>query len=196
MKELKRILISGEGGQGIQILSKALVEAAYLSGKKISYVPNYGVEQRGGVSLGFIQISNQEIGFPKFHGADILVILAERAVPRVGEYITKDTLIIYDKTLVREGLLEHFPNQKIAISAYETAEKKMIAKVFNMIVLGFLAHMVGGVSPENLKTIVNETLSTKYEKNPELQHFNERALEMGMSGISYTDSKKKEEVAL
>jgi 2-oxoglutarate ferredoxin oxidoreductase subunit gamma len=189
MREIHRILVSGEGGQGIQLLSKSLVKAAHLSKMKISYVPNYGVEQRGGVSLGFSQVSNQEIGFPKFQYADILVILAERAVPRIKEYIMKDTLIVYDKALVPEEKLKDIANKTIAIEAYDIASEKLIPKVFNMIVLGYVADLVGGISAENLHKVIDEMLSPKYEKRPELKHLNAKALEIGMSGIE-----SKEEV--
>ena len=183
MRELKRILISGEGGQGIQVLSKILATASHESGKKCLYVPNYGVEQRGGVSLGFVQISNREIGFPKFQNADILVILAERAILRVKEYITKDTLIVHDETLVSDESLKDVSNQKIAIPAFKIAEEKMTGKVMNMIVLGFLADMVGEISAECLQKAVNEDLAEKYKESPELKHFNEKAIEIGTAGI-------------
>lgn len=183
MRELKRILVSGEGGQGIQVISKMLATTAHRSDMKSVYVPNYGVEQRGGVSLGFVQISNQEIGFPKFQNADILVILAERAIPRVREYIAKNTLIIYDETLVPESSLKDITSQKIAIPALKLAEEKMIGRVMNMIVLGFLADMVGGIDVACLQKTVNESLAGKYKEKPELKHFNERAVEIGMTGM-------------
>lgn len=176
----KRILVSGEGGQGVQVLSKVLATAAHESGKKILYVPNYGVEQRGGVSLGFLQISDKEIGFPKFQNADILVILAERAIPRVREYIAKNTIIIHDEALVSRESLSDITNEKIAISAYKIAEEKLTGRVMNMIVMGHLAHMVGEVSLKTLQAVANERFKDKYEAKPELKHLNEKAIELGM----------------
>ncbi len=183
MKSLQRILVSGEGGQGVQVICKILATAAYNSGKKALYVPNYGVEQRGGVSLGFVQISNAEIGFPKFQDADILVILAERAIDRVREYITKDTVIVYDETLVSGEKLQDIKNEKTAIQALKIAESTLTGRVMNMIVLGFLANMVGGISLDILAQTVNDRLQDKYKKRPELKHFNEKALEIGMREI-------------
>ncbi len=183
MKDVKRILVSGEGGQGVQTIAKVLAEAAYDSGEKALYVPNYGVEQRGGVSLGFVQISKEEIGFPKFQDADILVILAERAIERVIEYITKDTVVIYDETLVSEDKLKGISSEKIAIQALKCAEETMTGRVMNMIVLGFLANMVGGMSLDRMEKTVHERLKEKYERSPELKHFNTRALEIGMREI-------------
>ena len=75
---LKRILVAGEGGQGVQAIASIIAKVAHGLNKKVVHLPNFGVEQRGGVSLAFIQISDEEISFPKFQDADIAVILAER----------------------------------------------------------------------------------------------------------------------
>ena len=46
------------------------------------YIPNFGVEQRGGVSVAYVQIGNDAIGAPKFEIGDIVVALSERAIYR------------------------------------------------------------------------------------------------------------------
>jgi len=43
MKHNIKILIAGEGGQGVQTISKILTETAYHKGLEVSFVPNYGV---------------------------------------------------------------------------------------------------------------------------------------------------------
>ena len=63
---MKKILIAGEGGQGVQSLSKILLDILNNKDFHISFVPNYGVEQRGGVSLGYIQFGTENIYYPKF----------------------------------------------------------------------------------------------------------------------------------
>ena len=178
MRKRTRILISGEGGQGVQLIAKALCVSAFESEFKTTYVPNYGVEQRGGVSLGFVQVSNQEIGFPKFQYADILVTLRERAVDRVLEYIGEDTLIIYDSDLVSRDKLTAIPNKKIAIQAYQTAKDVLVVKAFNMMVLGMLASMVK-IEQETVIKTISAMLVEKYVLHPEMKHFNERAVGMG-----------------
>ena len=56
-----RIVLAGEGGQGVQSIAKILVEAGYEAGKEILYIPNFGVEQRGGVSIAFCQVADEKI---------------------------------------------------------------------------------------------------------------------------------------
>ncbi|TWH48141.1 2-oxoacid:acceptor oxidoreductase family protein [Sporomusa sp. KB1] len=103
MAKVVKVAIAGEGGQGVQSIAEILAEAANEEGKNALYIPNFGVEQRGGVSIAFVQISDDEIGFPKFQKADILIPVSPRAVQRTTMYAGKDTVYIYDNSLIQEG---------------------------------------------------------------------------------------------
>lgn len=100
MAILVKIAIAGEGGQGVQSIGDILAEAGNEEGKEALYIPNFGVEQRGGVSLAFVQISDEQIGSPKFQHGDIVIALSERAVARTKQYVTGDTLFVYDSSLI------------------------------------------------------------------------------------------------
>ncbi len=100
MPELTRIALAGEGGQGVQVVGEILAEAAYEAGKEAIYIPNFGVEQRGGVSIAFVQISDQQIGSPKFKKADLLVVLSTRGVDRTKSFLTPDTKYVYDSSAI------------------------------------------------------------------------------------------------
>lgn len=92
-----KILIAGEGGQGIQTAAQVLAKAAFVEQKKVLYIPNFGVEQRGGASIAFLVIDEKPVVYPKFEKADILVILSERIVNRVKKYQGPSTKLIRDK---------------------------------------------------------------------------------------------------
>jgi len=36
-----KIVLAGEGGQGVQSIAKILVEAGYEAGKQVLYIPNF-----------------------------------------------------------------------------------------------------------------------------------------------------------
>lgn len=95
-----RIVLAGEGGQGVQVIANILAESANAEGKEAIYIPNFGVEQRGGVSLAFVQIDDERIGSPKFPKADIVVALSNRAVDRTRQYVDNRTTFVYDDSLV------------------------------------------------------------------------------------------------
>ena len=103
MSKVTKITIAGEGGQGVQSIAEILAEAANADGKNALYIPNFGVEQRGGVSIAFVQISDGEIGSPKFQKADILIPVSPRAVSRTRQYSGKGTIYIYDNSLIEAG---------------------------------------------------------------------------------------------
>lgn len=173
-----RILIAGEGGQGIQALAMILTKSAFLSGKQVTYMPNFGVEQRGGVSLAFIQTSDLLISFPKFHHADVVVVLAERAVSRVERYFTKDTVLVFDNSLISEEKLEKYKLEKIAIPASKISKEKLVPKSFNIIILGALfAHL--GLRYKMGEEEIEKFFREKYHKEPQLKYLNKKAFEIG-----------------
>lgn len=175
---LKRILIAGEGGQGVQAVAKLLVESAFAEKKAVTFLPNFGVEQRGGVSLGFIQISEEEISFPKFKKADIVVVLTSRALKRIEEYFIKDTVLIFDNSLVPEADIKGYRVEKAAIPALLFAKERLVPKVFNMVILGAVAEEIG-LSPKTLSKGIEKYFAAKIKKEPQLKHFNQTAFEMG-----------------
>lgn len=102
MPNILKILLAGEGGQGIQAIAEILAEAANSDGKEALYIPNFGVEQRGGVSVAYLQITErgQRIGAPKFEQADILIALSSRAIARTRQHAGENTIYIYDNSLI------------------------------------------------------------------------------------------------
>lgn len=186
-REVYRILIAGEGGQGVQTIAHVLATAAFGTDLHVAYMPNYGVEQRGGVSLGFIQIGTGLIGFPKFSTADIIVNMCARAIPRIDEYIGGETLYIYDSDQITGLELAHTAAEKLAIAATSMATEKLTPKVFNMIMLGALVSELPVIRLKTLEGVLDEELADKYTKHPQLRNFNIKALDLGvkMAGEAY-----------
>lgn len=190
-KEVYRILIAGEGGQGVQTMAHVLATAAFNAGLNVAFMPNYGVEQRGGVSLAFVQLGTGVIGFPKFSTADIIVNMRARAITRVDEYIGADTLYIYDSDLVTGLEVAHVSAEKLAIPATSTATERLTPKVFNMVMLGALVSEIGILKMKLLETALEEGLADKYAKKPQLRNFNKKALDLGtkMAKEAYQSNK-------
>lgn len=176
---LKRILIAGEGGQGIQSLSKILVATAFAENKNVVFLPNFGIEQRGGVSLGFIQISDAAISFPKFQEADIVVVFGERALARIESYLTPKTVLLFDNSLIPEKSAAHLKVERVAIPASYIAREKLVPKVFNMIMLGALFEELGEFSWKTAEKEIEKEFADKIKKQPQLKHFNLKAFEIG-----------------
>ena len=152
-----KILIAGEGGQGIQVIAEILARAAFLEGKKALYIPNFGVEQRGGVSLAFVTIDDQPVVYPKFAKADILALFSERSTGRVQDYLNEKTKIIKGPAITKQ-------------------DKGLPAKTWNILVLGQINQAGQIVSQKNLIQALEERLADQFKKNPESKELDLKAL--------------------
>jgi len=169
------ICVAGEGGQGAQSVAKIIVNAAYNQKVPVAYVPNYGVEQRGGVSIAFVRIAKDPISYPKFDKADILFILSDRSIDRVQQHISKDTIVFYNMDFVDRKL----PKQYKGFHFNEMARELGNTRLFNMIVLGLLVKTMDSIP---LQTIINEAhkkFVSKYKGKPDMKKMNENAIKYG-----------------
>ncbi|MDD2372612.1 MAG: 2-oxoacid:acceptor oxidoreductase family protein [Syntrophomonadaceae bacterium] len=180
MMALVKIALAGEGGQGVQSVAEIIAEAAYNEEKQTIYIPNFGLEQRGGVSIAFIQVSDERIGAPKFNKADVVIALSERAVGRTAHFSDENTLFVYDSGFkVDEADFPREAKKIIGLPAIETANKELHPRVFNIIIMGAVIGLTNIVDFEAAKKALENKLGYKFEKNPELRELNYKALELG-----------------
>lgn len=185
MAELTKIMLAGEGGQGVQSVAQILAEAADNEGKEALYIPNFGVEQRGGVSIAFLQISNERIGAPKFDIGDIVVALSERAILRTRQYVGKNTVFIYDSSInIAEEELPKNAAKILAIPALDTAKTELHPRVFNVIILGAIVEATKVVTDKDAKNAIEKKLGYKFEQNPKLRELNYKAIDRGTELVS------------
>jgi len=181
MATITNIVIAGVGGQGVQAVAEILAEAAYEEGREALYIPNFGVEQRGGVSVAFLQISDGPIAAPKFEKGDIVVALSGRSVPRTKHYVGPETVFVYDT--MAEPSPEDLPQearQVLAIPGVETAKKELHPRVFNVLIMGAVIGATGVVEVDSAKKAIEKRLGYKFAKDPKLRELNYRAMERGI----------------
>lgn len=179
-----KIVLAGEGGQGVQSIAKILVEAGYEAEKQILYIPNFGVEQRGGVSIAFCQISDEVIGEPRFSKGDIIIMLSDRAIDRCETYVDESSIVIYDTSVCTKK--PDFKCKKIiGINANKLAndDPTLGARVFNIIILGVLLEATKVLELEDIKNAMELALGKKFDAKPGLRERNYKALEIGIDMI-------------
>ena len=153
-----KILFAGEGGQGVQVIAEILTKAAIDEGKKATYIPNFGVEQRGGISLAFVIIEDKPVVYPKFEKADLLVVLSDRSWERVEPYLDSKTTVIKGPAM-KDGLQSSLP-----------------PNVWNIVVLGHLNGTGRIVNQEFLAKAMEERFANQFQKDPELRKLDMEAL--------------------
>jgi len=153
------LLFAGEGGQGVQAIAQILAKAAFIQGFSPLYIPNFGVEQRGGVSIAFLVLEKNNLAcYPKFEKADIVAILAQRSRERVQRYIGPKTRVVMGPA-IKGGLKTSLP-----------------AKVWNVLVLGKINQLGKIVKTDNLIQALHERFAKSYIKNEALKQINLQAI--------------------
>ena len=152
-----KIILAGEGGQGVQLAAEILAKSAFLEGKSATLIPNFGVEQRGGVSLAFVIIGGQ-ILYPKFGQADVAAILCDRAKERARLILGPQTKIIYGPAVTGQ------------------AKSSLPPKVWNIFVLKRIIDLTKIVKKETIWKILQEKLKSQFAADPNLRKMNLEAL--------------------
>ena len=187
----QKIVLAGEGGQGIQTIAKALGEAAAISNHNVTYIPIFGVEQRGTPSISLITISDQPIHYPRFDVGDIVVILTGRAIAAVEDYISPSTTVLFDSSTVNSKKLPKRAIRLNAIPATKIATEKYHPKSFNMIILGVLSsklELPAQVAWDQAAHTLGEKL-----RDAKVKQMNHDAFMYGYSAVLETKSFSKTE---
>ena len=170
------IIIAGYGGQGVLSMGKMLAYAALVDGKEVTWMPDYGPEQRGGTANVTVIVSDEYISSPILNTFDIAVVLNQASLWRFQELVKPGGVIIYDPNAIME------PPTRTDISIYsiaatEAAIEMHNSKTYNMLVLGGLIQAVPMVKVDNVLKGLRKTLP---ERHHHLIPMNEEALRKGM----------------
>ena len=149
-----KVIISGEGGQGVRVLSHTLATLLANLGYEVSLLYDYDSAVRGAMSVAYLVFDKEPIANPVVQEADILLKLSDKADGLRAE-----------KTVCETGLCtdEEIPFGKLGV-------EKFGQEIFgNMIALGRLMALVGvELAEEELAKV----LPLKYrEENINAVHF-------------------------
>ncbi len=171
---MKKIIISGEGGQGVRVIGHTLATLLVNLGYEVSLIYDYDSSVRGAMSLAYLVFDKKPIDNPLIDDADILLKLSDKAGGFAAE-----------KTVCQTGLCsdEQIPFERLG-------EEEFGKEIFgNMIALGRLIALVGiDIPDEELEKV----LPLKYrEENMKAAHFG-FALKEGDLGRGAKSKAKRE----
>lgn len=175
----EKIMIAGVGGQGIQALGKIIASAALAEGKRITWLPSYGAEMRGGASNCHVIISDEEIGSPFIDKATALLAMSQVGLLKFEKVLQKNGLICLNKSM-SERLPERDDIQLAGLYASDIADSLGSARFANMVMLGAYLQLRPILKHS---TIVNELKTIFASKDPKLIDLNREALEKGAQSV-------------
>ena len=170
----QEIIISGFGGQGVLLMGQILTLAGMLEDKKVSWIPSYGPEMRGGTANCSVIISDEPIGSPVVYEATAVVAMNLQSLDKFEPaLLPKGVLIINSSLIEKEAKRDDIQVYRIPVS--EIAAELGNPKMANMVGLGGLLAATKAVKIESLF----QAFGKKFAAKPELLAANKEAIQRG-----------------
>lgn len=144
-----KLLIAGFGGQGVVLSGELIAYAGMSEGYKVSLVPSYGPEMRGGTANCSVILKSSEIFSPMVVNPNILIAFNQPSLDRFYKSVKENGKIFYNYDLCNE-----IKNQNgvrcFGIPAAQISKRLGNPKVANVVILGAVAAVSEIIKPESM----------------------------------------------
>lgn len=171
------IIIAGFGGQGIMAMGSLLAYASMLEKKKVSWLPSYGPEMRGGTANCTVVISEEEIGSPVVSEPTAVIAMNRPSLDKFEPLLKPEGLLFINTSLI-DRKPERRDVQVMEIPATTIAGELGNLRVANMVMLGAFVRATEVVGFDTLLVALQKVLPERYLH---LIPLNEEALRRGAS---------------
>ena len=173
---LKRIIISGFGGQGGLAIGKNLAEAGMAAGFHVTWAPSYGPEMRGGTANCSVCLAGRPIGSPLVLEPDALVVMNNPSYDKFIGTVAPGGVAVIDSALV-DRKTDRSDITALYIPATRLAQENGIGKLANLIMLGALWKATGFATLESLEAAIQKVVPPSKQ---ELVELNMKAIRLGI----------------
>ncbi len=171
---LFKTIFSGFGGQGVLSMGLNLAQAGMLEGKKVTYLPAYGAEMRGGTANCTVAISDEEIASPVASSPDFLVAMNFPSLVRFQNQVQSGGIFFLNSSLM-EAEISRGDVDIVEVPANDLAEELGNLKCANMVMIGAFVKKTNLVS---IDTLI-KGLEDSFKKKKKLIPLNKKALKSG-----------------
>jgi len=152
-----------------------LANAGMLEGKRVTYLPSYGAEVRGGTANCTVAISDEEIASPVASSPEFIVAMNQPSLVRFQNLIQSGGLFFVNSSLIETATIRG-DIEVVEVPATQLAEELGNTKVANMVMLGSFINKSNLVSIETVIEGIKETLG---KSKAALLGLNDKALRIG-----------------
>ena len=169
-------IIAGFGGQGVMLMGTILAYAAMREKKRVTYMPVYGVEMRGGTANCTVVISDSEIGSPVIQKPVSVVAMNLPSLEKFGPRVKKGGLLVVNTSLIPEKEVTYKGIELLMVPTRELALEVENERLTNMVILGAIVEKHGVIALKSLKKALYPAIDLRYHK---MIPMNQEAIERG-----------------
>jgi 2-oxoglutarate ferredoxin oxidoreductase subunit gamma len=170
------VIMAGFGGQGIMLIGDILAYAAMLDGKRVTYMPTYGVEMRGGTANCTIMVSDEEIGSPMTGHPHAVIIMNAPSLTKFQPRVRPGGFMLVNTSLIDSAQVNRTDIDVLLLPTNKIALELGSDKIANMIALGGYIERTQVVSMDSVKKSLPKAIAERYHKTIPL---NTKAIETG-----------------
>ncbi len=131
----ERIIIAGFGGQGVMAMGQLLTYAGMIEDKKVSWLPSYGPEMRGGTANCSVIISSEDVGSPVVIDSNTAIAMNKPSLDKFEDSVVKGGKLFINSSLIDEKS-KRDDIEVYYIPANDIANELGNIRVANMVMLG------------------------------------------------------------
>ncbi|MCF7822641.1 MAG: 2-oxoacid:acceptor oxidoreductase family protein [Candidatus Marinimicrobia bacterium] len=173
----QEIKIAGFGGQGVLSLGVWLSEIGMREDLKVSWIPSYGPEMRGGTANCHVKLSRSNIGSPLVTQPTILIAMNRPSLEKFEDDVIEGGAIIWDNSLI-DVAPKRSDIRNIPIPSTQIAKELGNTKISNVVVLGVLAGFTDFLDPDVVQRVLPIIFKKKHLLEINLKAF-QKGLELG-----------------
>jgi len=177
----RELVMTGIGGQGVQLASSVIATAALAEGFEVQLFGSYGGMMRGGATEASIVVGDGPIEAPPTLGSSWSAILMHHEHSEHARACLRPGSLVLVNTTVVELEIDREKFAVVEVPATDIAAVVGHAMAASMVMMGAYAALTGIVSVASLKSAASGALPPYRKQHIEL---NERAIAAGASAVT------------
>ena len=152
------VIMTGFGGQGIQMISQIMAESSIAKGLNVTYLPSYGVEKRGGRTNVTLIISDEEIGSPITNTPDSIIAMDDIGLQFFQEQLISSGLLIVNTDLITGENIKRKDVKIIEVKCNTRATDIGNPKLANMVIFGALLGSISFLDYNDIEKMIPQVI--------------------------------------
>jgi len=174
---IHEVIMAGFGGQGVMLIGELLAYAGMLEGKKVSWMPSYGPEMRGGTANCSVVVSDEELTSPVVTEPTAVIIMNKPSLDKFEGAVRKGGVVVVNTSLI-DRKVARADVEVVEVPCNDVAAELGNSRVANMVALGAFIGATRCVSKQSVMEGLRHILP---ERHHHLLPLNEQAIDRGIA---------------